>query len=200
MSYLQIIPAASLGYETTYYVVIDNDGDNVITDLAGNEFAGIGEVDYSFTTEAAGTGTLGFFDITQINTDKSIATNTNDFDDGWEWYVSLTVPTNETRVRLQFTDFIGSDGSSIPATGDNIRYYSVGDTNSHTTEDTAVEITTVETYPTDDYLIFNAGSDLDSDTDGYQVVVKVQVKVPVASTGSGYSGQFKVESTVIPAS
>ncbi|MFA6252541.1 MAG: fibronectin type III domain-containing protein [Candidatus Paceibacterota bacterium] len=146
-----------------------------------------------FTTSSAqGAGTLTIDGI-NINPDKSYAINDNNFDHGWEWYISLTIPTTDPNVRLKFSDFAGTVGS-IPATGNNIRYYSADDTNGHTTEGTAINVATVNTYP-GDYLIFNAGSDQQADMPGYQVVVRAQVKVPVAATGGSYAGQFKVEAT-----
>jgi hypothetical protein len=146
-------------------------------------------------TVTAATGALAV-NSTTINPAKSYATNNNTFASGWEWYVNLTVPTDEPQIRLKFSDFTGATGS-IPATGDNIRYYSAQSINAHTTEGTAVAVATVNTYPAD-YLIFNAGSDQDLSTPGIQATIKVQVKVPVAATGGSYAGQFMVASTPLP--
>ncbi|MFA5080524.1 MAG: Ig-like domain-containing protein [Candidatus Paceibacterota bacterium] len=183
-------PSVTLSYNTPYWVKITTG----VKNLAGIALATTygSTTTSNFTTGAAPTGTLSVDNI-RINPAKSYAVNDNDFDSGWEWYVSLTLPTSDPKVRLKFSDFAGAVGS-IPATGDNIRYYSADDTNGHTTEGTAVNVATVDTYP-GDYLIFNAGSDEQLEMDGYQVVVKVQVKVPVAATGGSYAGQFKVEAT-----
>ncbi|MFA5013417.1 MAG: Ig-like domain-containing protein, partial [Candidatus Paceibacterota bacterium] len=191
-SELVVEPEDLFEYNTEYTLVVTND----ITDLSGNPFAGLAQGAYTFTTEAFNTGNLSI-DNVKINPDKSYAINNHDWDDGWEWEISLTVPTDETRIRLMFSDFTGSTGS-IPATGDNIRYYSADSSNGHTTEGTAINVATVATYP-GTYLIFNAGSDQQPSMDGYQVVVKVQVRVPASATGGSYAGQFKVEATAIPA-
>lgn len=143
-------------------------------------------------TVTTATGSLSVTSIT-LNPSKSYAVNDNTFANGWEWYVNVTIPTDQTRARLKFSDFVGTTGS-IAATGDNIRYYSAQSTNGYTTEGTAIPVVTVNTYPTT-YMIFNAGSDQDLNTPGIQVTIKVQVKVPVAATGGSYAGQFKVEST-----
>ncbi|MDD5639891.1 MAG: Ig-like domain-containing protein, partial [Candidatus Pacebacteria bacterium] len=183
-------PSVTLSYNTAYWIKITTG----VKNLAGIALAApYGSTTTSnFTTATAPTGSLSVDNI-RINPAKSYAVNDNDFDHGWEWYVSLTIPITDGKVRLKFSDFAGSVGS-IPATGDNIRYYSADDTNGHTTENTAVNIATVDTYPAD-YLIFNGGSDEEPDMPGYQVVVKVQVKVPVVATGGSYAGQFKVEAT-----
>ena len=181
-------PGVTLSYGTTYWIKIEN-----VKNLAGISVASYGSKTTSeFTTVAQPKGSLQI-DNVRINPDKSIATNNNDFANGWEWFVSLTVPTDNPRIRLQFTDFTGSGGTSIPA-GSNIQYYSEQDTNSHSTENTAVGVGAVKTYP-GDYLIFNGAGDQNSTADGYQVVVRVQVKVPSSATGNSYSGQFKVEAS-----
>ncbi len=188
---VQIIPDSNLDASTTYYVTISG----TVTDLAGNAFAGWVKGDYSFTTAeeaATPTGDLSI-DQVRINPLKSYALATDDFDDGWEWLISLTIPTDESFVQLKFSNFQGTADSIAAAT--NTRFFSEQSTNIDSTT-TAITVAAANDYGAL-FMVFDASSDtqLGSGHPGWQVVVKVQVKVPTTAAGGAYSAQFSVQSS-----
>jgi hypothetical protein len=170
-------------YDTTYWLVVTTG----VKDLAGNSLAE--EYTASFDMGSAPVGELKVDNIA-MNEAKRYATPGGGYDQGWEWYISLTIPTNEPNVWLKFSDFQGP-ADSIAAAG-NIRYYSEQSANAPT-EDDAIEVTNANTYP-EEVMVFNGGSDTQLFEDGWQVVVKVQVKVPSTALGGAYSAQFSVKS------
>ena len=180
---VELIYGANLDYETDYYVVVDAG----VQDFAGNALAG-DWTSGTFTTVAEGTGSLGVDDIA-INEAKRCATAGGGYAQGWEWNISLTVPTNEPRIRLKFGNF-----GSIPANA-NVRYFSAQDTEGYVNGDNAITVTGND-YPTT-YLIFDANSDTQAGYSGYQVVVTVQVKIPAGTAAGSYAGQFQVESSAL---
>lgn len=180
---VELTPADSLEYDTEYYVTIAN-----VTDVSGNAFAGWTKgAGYSFKTAEEETVTLAIDNI-QINPNKSYATANDDWDDGWEWWIDLTVPDGEDDVSLMFSDFTGT-GTDIPA-ADNIRYYSEETNIGGSGSGGYITIDAAGTYPGS---VITVNDDFDPYTPGNQIRVVVQVKVPVGSSGS-YSAQFRVKS------
>src|ERR1035437_5614910 len=64
---------------------------------------------------------------TQVTAVQTFATAGGGFANGWKWVFDVTVPANETVLKMKFADFIGTT-DSIPAAG-NIRFYSNQSTN-----------------------------------------------------------------------
>ena len=78
--------------------------------------------------------------------------------------------------------------NSIPA-GDNIRFYSVQSSDTFDASSAKV-IAGANVYSADATL----ATDLDSDTEGRQIEVRVEVKVPVGTAGGSYSTSYGVQS------
>lgn len=170
-------------YGTEYYITISDS----VTDSAGIAFAGWAKGDYSFTTEAEPEVELN---VDGVQITRSWATANNEWLDGWEWVIDLTVPEDEPLVELRFSDFTGT-GTTIAA--DNIRYFSE-QTTIDGTEDNFIYITEAEAYPGTAMAVRD---DIDPDTAGNQIQVVVQVRVPEGSSGS-YSAQFQAKSDPEP--
>ncbi len=185
-TYVEIVPATILDASTTYYVTISTD----VTDLAGNPFDGWIKGNYSFTTAETPTGELNI-DNVRINPLRTYALATDDYDDGWEWWISLTIPTDEPLVQLKFSDFFGP--SDQIAAADNIRYFSERSTDVNSTT-TAITVEGANDYG-EDSMTFDVDSDTQLGMDGWQIVVTVQVKVPTTADGGAYSAQFSVQSS-----
>lgn len=181
---LIVYPTLSLEYEEEYTLVVTND----VTDASGNAFAGLAANDFTFTTAAESVGVLSVDGI-YMNEAKRYATADDTYGNGWEWYIDLTVPTDEPTVKLKFSNFVGTAPGGIAA-ANNIRYFSEESTDVNA-EGSAVTVTAEGNYPAT-VMTFDATSDLNAALDGWQVRVRVQVKIPAATAGGSYSAQFGV--------
>lgn len=83
----------------------------------------------------------GVLAVTQITPVQTYATADGTYADGWEWTFDVTVPTNETVLQMEFSDWTGS--STIPAAND-LQFYSAQSTNA-TDEAQAIPITASNT-------------------------------------------------------
>ncbi|HCC06128.1 TPA: hypothetical protein DEP94_02090 [Candidatus Nomurabacteria bacterium] len=131
-----------------------------------------------------GNGTLA---VTGINTVNSTMTADDSFTNGGSWTFLITVPTTETNLALKFGDWVS--GSNSIATANNMRIYSAQSSNATGTS-TAITITAANTYSTNLTLT----SDLDANTEGRQVSVTVDLKVPAGTAGGSYSTNYGAQS------
>jgi len=179
-------PGVTLSYGTEYWIKVTTG----VKNLAGLALAApYGSTTTSnFTTAAAPIGALAVTG-TSMNEAKRFATGAT-FDTGWEWYIDLTIPTTEPSVRLKFGNLTGTGGTIAAAS--NVRYYSAHAIAGHTTSGTA--IVAVDNDYSVDGLTFDATSDQDATTAGWQVRVKVQAQNP-SSLGGSFSTQFSVQSS-----
>ncbi len=69
--------------------------------------------------------------VTQITAVQTFATADNTFADGWKWVFDVTVPTNQTVLKMKFADWV--NGANIIPAGGNIQIYSEQSTNLATT-------------------------------------------------------------------
>jgi len=179
-------PGVTLSYGTEYWIKVTTG----VKNLAGLALAApYGSTTTSnFTTAAAPIGALAVTG-TSMNEAKRFATGAT-FDTGWEWYIDLTIPTTEPSVRLKFGNLTGTGGTIAAAS--NVRYYSAHAIAGHTTSGTAI-VAADNDYSVDG-LTFDATSDQDATTAGWQVRVKVQAQNP-SSLGGSFSTQFSVQSS-----
>ena len=158
------------------------------TDSAGNSS---GASDTVVITEAEGSATLAVTNIgttANLNGSTGFATADNTFDNGWAWTFRITVPSSESILNLKFADFV-SGSNSIPAAS-NIRFYSAQSSNASAST-TALTIGSANTYSGG----MNLSSDLDANTAGRQVEVRVEVRVPTSTAGGSYSTGYGVRSS-----
>ena len=176
-----LVHGSNLEYETAYWIQVGTG----VKDVVGNALAtAYGSTTASnFTTVALGNGSLA---VTSISTVKSYATADATYANGWAWLFSITVPTSETAFNMRFDDW--QSGDNTIAVADNMRFYSVQATNA-VDADNAIDIAASGTYPTSGMTL---NADLDSDTAGRQIEVRVEVKVPENSSGGSYSTSYGV--------
>jgi len=129
--------------------------------------------------------------IANENGSVGYAMANDDFNDGWRWVYSVTVPTDETEFQMKFSDFLNINGIDTIAAADNIRFYSTQSSDSNSTS-TATVLTTAETYSDS----INLNMDLQPTVPGRQIEVIVEMKVPAGSAGGSYSAQYGVQSEV----
>jgi hypothetical protein len=180
-------PSITLSYATAYWIKITTG----VKNLAGLALAApYGSTTTSnFTTEATPIGALSVTS-TSMNEAKRFATGAT-FDTGWEWYIDLTIPTSEPTVKLKFGNLTGTGGTIAAAS--NVKYYSAHAIAGHTTSGTAIVAADNDYSATG--LTFDATSDQDATTAGWQVRVKVQAQNP-SSLGGSFSTQFSVQSSL----
>jgi len=172
-----IDPISNLLNSTQYYIWVSG-----AKDLAGNTVEDYtNEANQVFTTGAESV-TLA---VTGISLTQSLATDDDTFENGWHWTFYVTVPTVESSLLMQFSDWSGSAGV-IPV-ANNTRFYSAQSDHSTTNP---VVIMTANTYTGPILLI----DDLDLATPGRQIQVTVETKVPVGSAGGSYSASYGVKS------
>ena len=176
-----LVHGSNLEYETAYWIQVGTG----VKDVVGNALAtAYGSTTASnFTTVALGNGSLA---VTSISTVKSYATADATYANGWAWLFSITVPTSETAFNMRFDDW--QSGANTIAVADNMRFYSVQATTANDA-DNAIDIAASGTYPTSGMTL---NADLDSDTAGRQIEVRVEVKVPENSSGGSYSTSYGV--------
>ena len=183
-TYVIIIPAAALSYSTQYYITISAN----VLDTSGNAFVAwtaATKADHDFTTADIQTGALR----ANVSQTRFYGTADGTYANGWEWVISATIPTDELDVSLKFADWTGIGGTSI-AVANNMRYYcEQSATNTATT--TAITITTANSYA-DGPMTITAANDLDASTDGIQVEIVVQIKIPVNTSAGAYSTRYGI--------
>jgi len=162
-------------YEVTYNV----------TDAAGN--VAVQETRTVVVEEAFDdTASLA---VTGIDAVKTYATADDTFDNGWSWKFKVTVPTNETKFKMKFADFIS--GANSITSANNLRFYTAQSSDSFAST-TATMITATNTYS--DAITLNA--DLETGVAGRQIEVIVEMKVPAGSSGGSYSASYGINSEI----
>lgn len=128
---------------------------------------------------------------TSIDVVRSAGVADGVFADGWKWTFHFTVPATETQLKIQFGDFT-SGGNSI-AVANNVRVYSPQSA-SNGDESSALTVTAANTYTSTMTLTVDA----DAGTDGRQISVVVEMKIPAGSSGGSYAGSYLVDTEVPP--
>lgn len=138
---------------------------------------------------SGGIDQYGELEVTSIETIDGTATADGSFENGWEYMFNITVPTNETKLAMKFSDWVNNADSSITiAAANNIRISSAQANNGNAT----VLITAANTYSTPN---LNMVTDLDPTMLGLQIKVKVETSVPVNSVNGSYSTNYGVQTT-----
>jgi len=136
-----------------------------------------------FTESTASTTPLA---VTGVDTVRSSASADNQYSDGWEWTLHVTVPDNENAFRIRFSDW-GNASSTFP-TANNMRIYSAQSSNA-TSSDSAIS-ETGNGYS--DWIYLNGDSS--STTAGRQVDLTVDVKIPFGTPNGSYTTTYTAES------
>ncbi len=159
--------------EITHYFFQAASGNAVATTTATSSF---------MTSSTASSTPLEHIE-TEVIDSNGVANG--EWEDGWEWVLTFTVPDNETQFQMRFTDF-SSNGDEIAAAG-NIRYFT-SQSNSATTTGNAVVIDEEGEYA--DAITLTG--DADTSMPGRQVEVRVQVKIPFGTPVGSYTTTFGV--------
>lgn len=138
---------------------------------------------------AADQGTL---QVTSITPTQTLATPNGNFDNGWEWIFNVTVPANETVVKMKFADW--TSGTSTIATANNVRFFSPQSINANSTS--TAKTLTDNSYG--DAIILNPNLDLSTQTVGRQIQIVVQVRVPAGTGGGNYTSSYGIRSDLDP--
>jgi hypothetical protein len=190
---------AVVDFSVTASDTVDGDvSSGVLCDYVSGDTFPIGDTVVSCNiTDAAGNTASDHFKITvtdataaldSISAVRTDATADDTYANGWEWTFHFTLPFAETNFAMKFSDF--SDGThTIPVAG-NMQYYT-SQASGAADETHAVTITAADTYPDAVTLDGDAGTG----TEGRQVDVTVQMKIPADAIGGTYSASYGASST-----
>ncbi len=126
--------------------------------------------------------------VTGIDATRTYAVADGTFENGWAWTFHVTVPTDETQLRMKFDDFLGSPSGTIPVAG-NLRFYSPQSSDANATT-SAITIAGSGA--------FSAPMTLTGDTSssaGRQVDIMVEMRVPEGTAGGSYSTSYGIDTS-----
>lgn len=125
--------------------------------------------------------------VTSIQAQKTTAIANGTFTDGWRYIFNITVPTDEPDLAMKFENWLHSNASSTIPVANNMRISS----EQTATSSSPVVLTAANTYSSP---LITLVDDLDSDKDGLQVQVLVEVAVPAGTLNGTYSTNYGVRS------
>lgn len=137
-----------------------------------------------FVPSAFATVSLG---VTQISAVQTYATADNTFEHGWRWVFDVTVPDNETTLKMKFDNWFNGTNSILAQ--NNIRFYSSQSSNSNSVAN-AIIILDANTYSS--VMNIDPAADLNSQSAGRQIQITVEARVPVGSAGGSYSTSYGI--------
>lgn len=189
-----MMPAAPLTYGTDYHITVQNVRDYLHGDTMADWDSEIDAPDAGlFSTIPQPNGSLAVTGTAQVKSwalaDGYWPNGNGAGTGGWTWSMMMTVPVNETFVRMKFANWTGAAGASIAAAND-IRYHS------HQAVDASpLTVTAANTYGNS--MQINPALDLDTTQDGIQIEVTIEAKIPIGSTAGAYSTSYGVESNTL---
>ena len=139
---------------------------------------------FSVRPAVASTAILG---VTQISPVQTFASADGTFTNGWKWVFNVTVPENETILKMKFSDWANTS-YTIPS-GGNILFYSAQSSNAFDSSH-AIFINNAGLYS--GAMNLTASTTLPS-TEGRHIQVTVETRVPVGATGGSYSTSYGLQ-------
>lgn len=161
------------------YVIVWNESCDGTSTTTPGEL--VGEVTGGSTGDE--TGELA---VTAIEAEKTTAVANGTFADGWKYIFKITVPTDEPNLAMKFDDWMHSSASSTIPVANNMRISS-----DQASSTSPVVLTAEDTYSSP---ALTMTGDLDSEEDGLQVEVLVEVAVPAGTLNGTYSTDYGVRS------
>lgn len=129
----------------------------------------------------------GALAVTSIQAQKTTAVANGTFTDGWKYVFNITVPTDEPDLAMKFDNWLHSNATNTIPVANNMRISS----DQTATSSSPVVLTAANTYSSP---LITMVDDLDSEQDGLQVQVLVEVAVPAGSLNGTYSTSYGVRS------
>ncbi len=129
----------------------------------------------------------GSLEVSSIDVTKNTALADGTFANGWRYVFHITVPSNEKRLSMNFSDWTNTNGTSTLPVANNLRISSAQADNAGVT----VLLTAANTYSTP---FLNMIYDTDAGTAGYQADVVVETAIPLNSVEGHYSTNYSVAS------
>jgi hypothetical protein len=143
-----------------------------------------GPIGGTVTGGASGTGVLAVTSITPVQT---TATADDTYGNGWSYKFNITVPTNEPNLSMDFADWFNSTSSNTLLTAGDMQISSPQADNNGA----VIPITAANVYSAPLHMT----GDLVPGTDGLQVQVLVQVKIPTTTVNDSYITNYGVQTT-----
>lgn len=127
----------------------------------------------------------GDLSVTSVDAEKTTAVANGEFADGWKYVFNITVPSDEPNLAMKFADWMQTDGDHTLPVADNMRISS-----DQASSSSAVTLTADDTYSSPALMMTG---DLDTEKDGMQVQVLVEVAVPADTYNGTYSTTYGVQ-------
>jgi hypothetical protein len=128
----------------------------------------------------------GVLKIDSITLTKSTSTADGTFDGGWKYVFHITAPNSESKLVMNFSNWLNTVGATTIPVANNMRISSAQADNAGAT----ILLTGANTYSTP---ILNMVNDLDPAVSGRQVDVTVEVSIPVGTTSGAYTTNYGVQ-------
>jgi hypothetical protein len=129
--------------------------------------------------------------VTKITAVKTYATANGNFADGWKWVFDVTVPEDETLLKLKFDNW--TNGLQTIAAANNIRFYSEQALSANTS-DNAIVINSAGEYSGPMTLFSDTDNDLSALEAGRQIQIAIEARVPAGSSGGSFSTSYGINS------
>lgn len=129
-------------------------------------------------------GDPGELMVTSIDAQKTTAIANGEFEDGWHYVFNITVPTNEPDLAMKFANWMQTDGDHIIPVANNMRISS-----DQAASTSTVLLTGADIYSSPELTMTG---DLDTEVDGLQVQVLVEVAIPSDTYNGTYTTEYGV--------
>ncbi len=179
------VTLSGLTSSTIYHFRVISTADSKTTTSGDNTFAtGMGAVTLNVTGVSA---------VPNASGSTGYAVAGGDFAEGWRWDFQVTVPVNETSLKMKFDDFTGVGGTTIPVMGNsssNLHFYSAQAATANTSVN-AIAIGGSNAYSAPMIL----SGDAHPNKAGRQVDIIVEMRVPTGTAGGSYSTSYGIDTT-----
>jgi len=123
--------------------------------------------------------------VDSIETLDGTAIANGQFENGWKYAFNITLPTTETHLAMKFADWKNSNLENTILVSNNMRISSAQADNNGA----RVMINGAEVYTNP---VLNMITDLDSQREGIQVRVIVEVAIPIGTSNDSYATNYGV--------
>jgi hypothetical protein len=198
------LTGASCEAETPYSLVGYTSGDSLsaaqnatigssanLTNITSDKYIIVWNDDCSTATNGGNIGgevigSEGELEVTSVEVVDGTATADGTYENGWSYVFHVTVPTDETGLAMKFANWVktGDEAETIAA-ANNMRISSDQADNGGAT----VSVTAADTYTSPD---LNLTGDLDTEEDGLQVEILVEVRIPAGTDNGSYTTNYGV--------
>lgn len=127
--------------------------------------------------------------VDSISVINKFAVDDGTYNNGFKWYVDVTIPSSENIVTLKFDNL--KTTNSFISSSNNLRYYSSESLNNNN-EESSIVISKINEYGGE--MVIDTEKDLDLSKSGRQIRIIVEAAVPKGSIPGKYSMSYGFKS------